>query len=72
MAILARFPGWNVDESCGESSNGRPLKCMKYAKDANVAKDLGCVSLCEAERVKSFAEAKDLDAAAKVIMHLFY
>ena len=55
-----------MDDKCGKSSNGRSLRCMNYAKDGHVASNVGCVASCEAERVRSLVEARELNDAARV------
>ena len=47
------------------------MKCMKFSKNGGIAKDVGCVALCEAERAKAFADAKVLRSTVNVSL-LFY
>lgn len=64
--ILVRVPGWSLDDKCARGSNGRTLRCMNYIKDSHVASNVGCVASCEAERVRSLVETRELNAAARV------
>lgn len=55
---FAKIPGWSVNNECHSSKDGQKMSCMKFKRDASYASNVGCVASCEAERVKSFSDAK--------------